>query len=148
MKEIQKETKQYVTVYEAVDGTEFTSKEECKKYEESAKCVLMAKYSKLVTKSDTEWELFGVGSDESIVDVVRLNDEQDVNMILQLIVLENPTTSSKQPEWLIEKDKRLTTALKEDSPVFIGRGYEQDCFYLSTTAFEIVNKLNSYRQCD
>lgn len=146
MKEIQKETKQYVTVYEAVDGTEFTSKEECKKYEESAQCVLMAKYSKLVTKSDTEWELFGVGSNESIVDVVRLNDEQDVNMILQLIALENPNISSKQPEWLIEKDKRLTTALKEDSLVFIGRGYEQDCFYLCTTEFEMVSKLNSYRQ--
>lgn len=146
MKEIQKETKQYVTVYEAVDGTEFTSKEECKKYEESAQCVLMAKYSKLVIKSDTEWELFGVGSDESIVDVVRLNDEQDVNVILQLIALENPTISSKQPEWLIEKDKRLTTALKEDSLVFIGRGYEQDCFYLCITEFEMVSKLNSYRQ--
>ena len=146
MKEIQKETKQYVTVYEAVDGTEFTSKEECKKYEESAQCVLMTKYSKLVIKSDTEWELFGVGSDESIVDVVRLNNEHDVNMILQLIALENPNISSKQPEWLIEKDKRLTTALKEDSLVFIGRGYEQDCFYLCTTEFEMVSKLNSYRQ--
>lgn len=136
----------YKTIYEAIDGTEFMSKDECRKYEESAQCVLMAKYSKLVTKSDTEWELFGVGSDESIVDVVRLNDEQDVNVILQLIALENPTISSKQPEWLIEKDKRLTTALKEDSPVFIGRGYEQDCFYLCTTVYEMVSKLNSYRQ--
>ena len=146
MKEKQKEISQHITVYEAVDGTEFTSKEECKKYEESAKCVLMAKYSKLVTKSDTEQVLFGVGSDESIVDVVRLNNEQDVNVILQLIALENPTISSRQPEWLIEKDKRLTTALKEDSLVFIGRGYEQDCFYLCTTVYEMVSKLNSYRQ--
>lgn len=136
----------YKTIYEAIDGTEFMSKDECRKYEESAQCVLMAKYNKLVTKSDTEWELFGVGSDESIVDVVRLNGEQDVDVILQLIALENPTISSKQPEWLIEKDKRLTTALKEDSPVFIGRGYEQDCFYLCTTVCEMVSKLNSYRQ--
>lgn len=33
MKEIKKEKIEYVTVYQAIDGTEFSSKEECLKYD-------------------------------------------------------------------------------------------------------------------
>ena len=43
MKEITKEVKNTYTVYQASDGTEFNSKEECKKYEDTAKCVLLTK---------------------------------------------------------------------------------------------------------
>ena len=145
MKEIQKETKQYITLYEAIDGTKFTSKEECRKYEESAKCVLMAKYNRLVLTSDTMWNFFNVGSDEETVDIVKLNGLPDIDVVLKLIALNSPTQAANHPEWLQEKEDVLAKAIKEDSPVVIGRGYEGDCFYIYFTIFDLIKKLNSLR---
>lgn len=145
MKEAQKEIKKHITIYEAIDGTEFKSKEECIKYEESAKCVLMAKYNKLVIKSDTMWNFFNVGSDEETVDIVKLNGIPDIDVILKLIALNSPVQAASHPEWLQEKEDILAKAIKEDSPVVIGRGYEGDCFYIYFTIFDLIEKLNSLR---
>ena len=107
MKEIQKETKQYVTVYEAVDGTEFTSKEECKKYEESAKCVLMTKYNKLVVKTCTEYDLFNcIGSEDETVDIIKITSLSDIDTILKLIALYYPS-SAKDTEWMQKREDRF-----------------------------------------
>lgn len=137
MKEVQKEIKQYITVYEAIDGTEFKSKEECKKYEESAKCVLIAKYNKLVVRSCVESDIFGcIGSEEETINIVKINSASDIDTILKSIALHNPSTA-KNPEWLQKIENRLVNAYNSNSLVIIGRGYEGDCFYLSTTFNEI-----------
>ena len=47
MKEITKEKSTSYTVYQAVDGTEFLEKEQCKLYEQSAIGVLLAKLSNI-----------------------------------------------------------------------------------------------------
>lgn len=133
----------YKTVYEAIDGTEFTSKDECKKYEESARCVLMAKYSKLILTSDTEWNLFEMGSEDFIVDVIKLNNEKDIDVVLQLIALERYTLPST--EYMKEGEEKLIKAFEENSPVFIGRGCENDSFYLYGTVYEMINNLNSFK---
>jgi hypothetical protein len=141
MKEIQKETKQYVTVYEAIDGTEFTSKEECKKYEESAKCVLMAKYNKLVVRSCVESDIFGcIGSEEETINIVKLNSFADIDIILKLIALHCPG-AAKDIKWLQKREDRLVNAYNSNSLVIIGRGYEGDGFYLSTTFNEVIKTL-------
>lgn len=141
MKEIQKETKQYITVYEAIDGTEFKSKEECKKYEESAKCVLIAKYNKLVVRSCVESNIFGcIGSEEEAINIVKLSNTSDIDTILKLIALHSPSIA-RNPEWLQKIESRLTDAYNSNSLVIIGRGYEGDCFYLSTTFNEIDKTL-------
>lgn len=141
MKEIQKETKQYITIYEAVDGTEFKSKEECAKYEKSAECVLMAKYNKLVVKSCLESDIFGcIGSEEETINIVKINSLSDIDIILKLIALYYPN-AAKDPEWMQRKEDILTDAYNSNSLVVIGRGYEGDCFYLSTTFNEIVKTL-------
>ena len=54
MKQVEIENITKVTKYEAIDGTLFSSKEECVKYEETAKCVLLGKYKRLVVKSIKE----------------------------------------------------------------------------------------------
>jgi hypothetical protein len=141
MKEVQKETKQYITIYEAIDGTEFTSKEECAKYEKSAKCVLMAKYNKLVVKSCSESGIFGcIGSEEETVNIVKLNSLSDIDIILKLIALHYPN-AAKDPEWMQKKEDKLTDAYNSNSLVVIGRGYEGDCFYITTTFNEIIKTL-------
>lgn len=141
MKEIQKEISQHVTVYEAMDGTEFTSKEECKKYEESAKCVLMAKYNKLVVKTCSEYDLFNcIGSEDETVDIIKITSLSDIDTILKLIALHYPS-SAKDAEWMQKKEDRLTDAYNSNSLVVIGRGYEGDGFYLSFTFNEIIKNI-------
>ena len=45
MQVIKKERINVYEVYAAMDGTEFNTVEECRKYENSAKCVLLSKYT-------------------------------------------------------------------------------------------------------
>lgn len=141
MKEIQKETKQYITIYEAVDGTEFKSKEECAKYEKSAECVLMAKYNKLVVKSCLESDIFGcIGSEEETINIVKINSLSDIDIILKLIALYYPS-AAKDTEWMQKRENRLADAYDSNSLVIIGRGYEGDGFYLSFTFNEIIKNI-------
>lgn len=136
-----------VTKYQTIDGTIFNTQSECVKYEESAKCVLLAKYKDLVIKSDTEWSLFHIGSEENIIDIVKLESYEDVDTVLQLIALNHPSMyDNKNSEWLSKIKNRLEEAVCENSLICIGRGYDEENFYLSCTFLELENKLNSFKQ--
>lgn len=141
MKIIQQTIISHIPAYEAVDGTIFKIKEECEKYEESAKCVLIAKYNKLVVRSCTESDIFGdIGSEDETINIVKINNASDIDIILKLIALHCPS-AAKNPEWLQKRENRLTDAYDSNSLVIIGRGYEGDCFYLSTTFNEIIKTI-------
>lgn len=58
MKQIEAEKRTKVTYYEAIDGTTFLNKEECKAYEDTAKCVLLSMYNKLKRITNTEYGFF------------------------------------------------------------------------------------------
>lgn len=129
------------TKYKAIDGTVFVTKAECEKYEESAKCVLVAKYNKLVVKSCSESGIFGcIGSEEETINIVKINSLSDIDIILKLLALHYPN-AAKDTEWMQRKEDILTDAYNSNSLVVIGRGYEGDCFYLSTTFNEIIKTL-------
>ena len=89
MKEIKREVTSVEVVYQAADGTEFKSKEECKAYDESARCMLYAKYNQKVINTNTEFGLFGFGSDENTIEVVKLETQADADLITQLFLFEN-----------------------------------------------------------
>ena len=57
MKEVQVETKSFKTIYRAIDGTDFTNKEDCEQYEQSARGVIMGRFKRLVIAETDEWEL-------------------------------------------------------------------------------------------
>ena len=135
------ETK-YITKYKAIDGTIFNSDSECKKYEESAKCVLLYKYDKLLLVTNTEWELFGIGSEDDIIDVVELKYSSDIDLIMQLIALYNPHTS-KNSEIVDKINKRLNEAFDNNSKICISRGCEGDGFWLCFTLVELENKIKN-----
>jgi hypothetical protein len=91
MQVIKKEKITTYEIYSAMDGTEFNTIEECRKYENSAKCVLLTKYKEccdVITSS--EEELFYVGSCDNIIDVVKMNKPEAITVILQLISIYNP----------------------------------------------------------
>lgn len=142
MKKIQKEIvrKEYVNVFVANDGTEFSDEAECKKYDESAKGVLLAKYQQVVLKESDAYSLFGFGSDEEVIEVVKLNSEEDVDLIVQCYLLENDYIKERDDykERMEKMITRLKKSVAEKDIIFIGRGYDKDGFYFEGTRNEHI----------
>lgn len=145
MKEIQKtkEHIEYITIYQANDGTEFTNKEECEKYENSAHAVVRTKFLKLVIDKKTEYNLFNAGNDEDIVYLVKLNSQEDADAVLQLYYLDNPYVlrDEETPRKCKERAYTLvTTALKEHDVLYVGENYDGEIYLIDTRA-NIINRL-------
>lgn len=145
MKKIQKEIvrKEYVSVFVANDGTEFSDEAECKKYDESAKGVLLAKYQQVVLKESDAYSLFGFGSDEEVIEVVKLNSKEDVDLIVQCYLLENDYIKERDDynERMEKMITRLNKSVTENDIIFIGRGYDKDGFYFEGTRNEHIDVL-------
>lgn len=144
MKKITKEKKSTYTVYQAVDGTEFNSIEECQKYEDTAKCLLLTKYKPLVKRTDSEYNIFNTGSDEYIIDILRpLSIESDIDIIIQLCKLHNGNSRIKD-DYYDNIRSRLKECLDLKDTILIGRGTEYDGydnFFILATLQEISNKI-------
>ena len=127
MKEIKEEVihKSYVTKYEALDGTIFESAEECKKYEASAKGMLLAKYRELEIKMISEYNLFGVGSEEYYLSIVKLRDESDVDLMTQLYCLFNPRYENDEARIKEARDV-FRKAVETEDFLIINRGCDYD----------------------
>ena len=147
MKEIIKEVKNTYTVYQASDGTEFNSKEECKKYEDTAKCLLLTKYRPLVKKTVTEIDVFNTGSDEYMVDILQcLRDEADIDILIQLHRLYNSGRKIND-DFYNNLRSKLEKCFEDKDIILIGRGTEYDNydnFYVLTTLQEISNNITRY----
>ena len=149
MKEVKKEIQrvEYITQYEAADGTLFNDANECRKYENSAHAVLLTRYKTLVINRFCEEDLFGVGSCEYYVEIIKITSSEDIDLILQLIVLYNPHFG-KDLERLALYREQLNTAMEDDDIVFIGRGYsnDDDNFYIMDSLTNFLN--NIVKKCD
>ena len=149
MKEIKREVTSVEVVYQAADGTEFKSKEECKAYDESARCMLYAKYNQKVINTNTEFGLFGFGSDENTIEVVKLETQADADLITQLFLFENKHMAlSENRDSLNRILVRMNKALAEKDYVFIGRGCCMDGFYYEGSRNEHIEVLNKACQRD
>ena len=147
MKEIIKEVKNTYTVYQASDGTEFNSIEECKKYEDTAKCLLLTKYRPLVKKTVTEIDVFNTGSDEYMVDILQcLRDEADIDVLIQLHRLYNSSRKIND-DFYNNLRSKLEKCFEDKDIILIGRGTEYDGydnFYVLTSLQEISNNITRY----
>lgn len=129
--------KETYEIYIASDGTTFKDKEECKRYEDTAKCVLLSKYKNWVIKSTNEWEIFGAGCEESYIDIIRVSEDK-IDTILQLTKLLGYTNEEH-----LQKDRaRLESFIGE--LVLIGRGdpYEEN-FWIKDSLRFYIDKLTS-----
>lgn len=134
------ETKTY-ELYIASDGTEFTNKEECKRYEDTAKCVLLSKYKNWVIKSTNEWEIFDAGCEETYIDIIRVSEDK-IDTILQLTKLLGYTNEER-----LQKDRtRLESSIGE--LVLIGRGdtYEENFWIKNSLRFYVDKLTNLYNE--
>ena len=143
MKSVSKEVTNTIYGWEAIDGTFFDNKEECQKYENSAKTVILAKYNKLVVKSGSEEELFYIGCGDNTVDVVKISKYSDIDVILQLHTLINGTPSEDSLNKQIERCER---ALDTRDYLFISRGYDDDYFWVMDTLTDRLNYIAN--KCD
>lgn len=143
MKEITKEKKSTYTVYQAVDGTEFNSKEECQKYEDTAKCLLLTKYKPLVKRTVNEYGIFNTGSDEYMIDILQyLSSESDIDILIQLHRLY--CSRKLNDEYYVDMRNKLEKCLKNRDIVLIGRGTEYDGydnFFILTTLQEVTDNI-------
>ena len=140
--EIEKVTK--VTHYEAIDGTTFTTEEECVKYEDTAKCVLLTKYKPLVKRTASECDIFNTGSDEYMIDILQyLSSESDIDILIQLHRLYCSGRNFKD-DFYDKMRSKLEKCLKNRDIILIGRGTEYDGydnFYILTTLQDITDNI-------
>lgn len=134
MKEVVIEKIVKETQYEAIDGTIFINKEECIKYDNTARAVILSKYNKLVLKRMSEYALFGSGLEDYEIEIISVNSSEDINTVMQLAGLENPYLLKKEKQDNYTKYmETLEYALKNDDLVFIYRGYQNDNFCIDGT---------------
>lgn len=84
-----RETREVVvrTEYIAKDGTVFKDAEECKKYEETCRCVLRAEYKRLVKGNINEYDLFYEnGCEDYDYDIVEIKTEEDREIVNRVLV--------------------------------------------------------------
>ena len=141
MKTVEKITEIKETFYKATDGTLFEEREECLKYESSARCVLLTRYENLVIKTLSEGEIFGcTGSDDYEIDICKVKDDRDIDIILQLHKL---YCSSISIDTLKDIKEKLETSINCGA-VLIGRGYNrEESFWFLTTTNNLVEPLPS-----
>lgn len=133
MKEIKKERTVFDCEYEAYDGSIFKTKEECIKYEETAKCVIRKKFNDLVEHSSDECSLFNCGSDDYIIDFIKPNTQDDVNAIMQMLELYNAND---------DRARKLIKEAQENSDyLLIGHNYDEDYYYILGTRTSVLNNI-------
>lgn len=143
MKEIVKERTKVETysIYQAADGTVFDTKEECEKYEQTARFVLNTKFKRLVVKETTEWDLFHAGSDDNIVYAVRLEKGADVDTVMQLYCHDNSWINQSEGKYKEEAYNLIYGAFRNGDILFVGENYDGE-IYLISTRNKIIDNLN------
>ena len=150
MKEVLKERTVYDTYYEAVDGTSFRSKEECEKYEESANGVLRSKFKNSIIKEGTEYSIFSVGSDESIVYAVKIETNADADTVKQLWIMSHTyiANTERYTKYLEEAFAKIDEAHTKGDILFVGEDCEGGIYIIDTRAHFMENIQNVGKEQD
>ena len=150
MKEIKEEVKSYNIKYEAIDGTIFYNKEECEKYEQSAKAVLRAKFKKLVLVENTEYTLFNVGQDDNLVYAVKMSQIKDADTVKQLYIADNEwlTKNEDYQRYIDRAFNIIDKAYKENDVLLVGENCDNEIFIIATrnTTIETLNSLDKQNE--
>lgn len=127
--------KEYVNSYVAIDGSRFNSEVECKKYEESASMVAYSKYKPLILFRKSEYEIYGAGSEEYEIDIVKSNQLEDIDILLHMYSLYHP---SYNKDTIAQERIRLEKWFSDGEVLFIGRG----CGFDRYDSFEFIGTMN------
>jgi hypothetical protein len=144
MKEVQVETKSFKTIYRAIDGTDFTNKEDCEQYEQSARGVIMGRFKRLVIAETDEWELLK-GDDEHGVYALKIESQTDIDIVLQAYYLDNPymlKDDENRAKYRKRYESLCDRAYKEKDLLLMGTNCDGELYFLDTrNAF--IERLNN-----
>ena len=137
-------------VYVANDGQEFTTPEECKKYEEGAEGVLNAMLRKIMVKDAAEDEILGFGSSECTYEIYLPKTEDDKKTIMQMYFVQHPqfkdTTNDNFRNIVTRTESLVDRAVKESDYLVVCRGSEYDCFWIVGTLHSMQEQLALFCQ--
>ena len=144
MKEVTKEKVQKYTVYEALDGTQFSDRAECEKYEQSAKGVIRARVAKLIVGKENEWNLLA-GCDEHEVVGIKMQTGRDVEYVKQFLMIECSWYNNSP----VERDKIfdiMEKAYDNDDIVLFGINCDGDYYFINCRQTIVDNLMNFGRK--
>ena len=145
MKEVTKERThvEKYTVYEAFDGQEFTDKNECMKYEQSALGVARGKCQRLiVSEGNDAWSLMG-GCDDHEVVAIKLNDSTDTDAFLQWLYLEHSWyLTDNHKERKAEVEAIVHIAFDRKDVILLGKNCDGDYYFINSRQNIINNLMN------
>lgn len=146
MKEIKEEFKTYKTKYQAIDGQQFDSQEECLKYEASAKGVLKAKLDRLIVGKANQWD-FLCGYEDNDVFALNLKTQEDADVVMQLLLLEHPyLTEDRFKDKLNEYQKVFNEAIEQKCYMLMGLNCEGELYFMGNVNHFIDNLKNIGKQ--
>lgn len=132
-------------VYVANDGQEFTSEEECKKYDESAEGVLNAMLRKIMVKDAVEEDILGFGSGDSTYEVYLPKTEDDKKTIMQMYFMKNSylvdNKKDSYSKYITRTESLIDRAIKDSDYLIVSRGYEYDGFWVAGTLHSMQEQL-------
>lgn len=140
MKEVTKEKVQKYTVYEALDGTQFSDRAECQKYEESAKGVIRARIAKLTVGKENAWNLLA-GSDDHEIIGIKMQTGRDVEYVKQFLMMECSWYNNSP----VERDKIfdiMEKAYDNDDIVLFGINCDGDSYFINCRQTIVDNLMN------
>lgn len=145
MEKITKEKTTSYVVYRAFDGEEFNTEEECKKYENSARGVISTKYADIPKVITNEYAMLsGFGSEDNVIEIVKVRDDNDINAILQMYIFHNYMNSSNVN---CSRELEILNKCKEESiAVIVYRGYDDDSFWISGTYNKLYEGLDKIKE--
>jgi hypothetical protein len=148
MKEIKQKSEVFNTLYEAIDGTVFNSREECEKYELTAKCIIQSKVMSLIVSKDNDaWELLG-GLDDHTITAFKMQKIEDVDAMKQFFLIECPWyQSDERAEQREQKFKIIDKAFINEDVILFGQNCDGDYYFINSRQ-NIINNLNNLDKKD
>lgn len=144
MKEVQIETKVFKTIYRAIDGTEFTNKQDCEDYEKSAEGVIKTRFKKLVVAETDEWQLLR-GDEGHGVYALKLGSQTDIDTVLQAYFFDNSWILRDENRYIKMREDYINLcekALKDQDFLLMGTNCDGNLFFIDTKN-SMIDRLNS-----
>lgn len=127
------------TKYKAIDGKIFNNDDACINYENTLKCIIRAKYNKLVVKHLKESEIVPFGNEDYYIDVVKLKSKEDVETIIHLINLYS-SCSIEEIEKLMDNLNKIKGDKEDYLLMYAGSDYDESWYSYLDSAKEFLEK--------
>lgn len=136
MKTVKKTEEIFITVYEAIDGTQFESAQECEKYEKSARCVINAKFNNL-KKQTFDSETITMGLCDNIVYIIKPESKSDVDVIAQYIAYKSGSICG-------DTVKRIQKAFEENKHLVVISNCDESYVWVECILEDYIEQLKTF----